>query len=106
MPRNPYYDKDWHSKLSLAEAILTAARQDEAEAATVFASPRHRAAMATLKRARAEQRAAWRLQFETVADYAAWRFGDLAEGRDGFAVAHRVADFTSLEEVDAAYEHA
>lgn len=106
MPRNPLYDKNWHPRLSAAQRALETARRNEAQAPGGFGSAAHRAALAALDHARAEQRAAWAAQFETVADYAAWRFANLAEGKDGFAVAHDLAGFSSLDAVDAAYENA
>jgi hypothetical protein len=107
MARNPLYDPGWHGRLMAAEAALAAARADEAAAAgAFFAGPAHRAALARLDAARAERQAAWRTQFSTIAAYAAWRFGTLEEGKDLFALAQDPASFTSLEAVDAAYEHA
>ncbi len=106
MPRNPYYDANWHARLEAAQTALNAARRDEAAQAAGFASPAHRAAMAALDNAKDELRAAWRARFETVADYAAWRFADVTESRDGFALAHDPAAFASIEEVDAAHAHA
>ena len=51
-------------------------------------------------------RAAWRAQFETVADYAAWRFSRLAAAKDGFALDHDAAEFATIEAVESAYENA
>ena len=104
MPRNPFYNKDWHSQLAAAEAVLSEARRGEA--AVPFGSVDHRTALAWLDAARAAQRNAWRMQFETIAAYAKWRFGGLAEARDGFAVERDMAAFISMEEVDTAYEYA
>lgn len=106
MPSNPLFDANWQARLGAAEAALAAARQDEAAKAASFASPAHRAAMAALDAAKDEQRAAWRAQFETVADYAGWRFTGMAASRDGFALAYEPSSFTSIEEVDAAHAHA
>jgi hypothetical protein len=106
MPSNPLFDTNWQTRLASAEAALAAARQDEAAKAASFASPAHRAAMAALDAAKDEQRAAWRAQFETVADYAGWRFTEMTAARDGFALAYEPSSFTSIEEVDAAHAHA
>jgi hypothetical protein len=104
VPHNPLYNKDWHRLLTAAEAELTEARRDEA--AVPFGSAEHRTALAWLDAARAAQRNAWRMQFETIAAYAKWRFGELPDSKDGFAVARDMAAFISIEEVDTAYEYA
>ena len=104
MPRNPFFNANWHSQLANAEAAVAAARRDEA--AAPFGSAAHREALTWLDAARAAQRAAWRMQFDTIAAYARWRFGGLAESRDGFAVDREMEAFISIEEVDTAYEHA
>ena len=104
MPRNPFYNTNWHSQLAAAEAALAEARRGEA--AAPFGSAEHRTALAWLDAARGAQRAAWRMQFETIAAYAKWRFGELPDSRDGFALARDMAAFISIEEVDTAYEYA
>jgi hypothetical protein len=104
VPRNPFYNTNWHSQLTAAEAALAEARRGEA--AAPFGSVEHRTALAWLDAARAAQRTAWRMQFETIAAYAKWRFGELEESKDGFALARDMAAFISIEEVDTAYEHA
>jgi hypothetical protein len=104
MPRNPFYNANWHKQLAEAEAALTAARRGEA--ATAFGSAAHRDALRWVDAARAAQRAAWRMQFETIAAYARWRFGGLEDSRDGFALARDMDAFISIEEVDTAYEFA
>jgi hypothetical protein len=106
MSRNPFFDAGWRARLVTAEAALEAARQRETAAASSFAGPEHRQAMKGLDAAKDALRAAWRARFETITDYAAWRFSGLAESRDGFALAYDHANFTSIEEVDAAYAHA
>lgn len=107
MPRNPLYDPGWPTQLDNADAVLAQARRREtAEAARHFASPDHHAALAWLDAARQARRAAFLGQFETVADYAAWRFAGVETAKDGFALAWDVMDFPSITEVDAAYERA
>lgn len=103
MPRNPCHDANWRARLAAASAALEAARGAEVAASLSFASPAHRAALAGLEAAKDEVRAAWRAQFSTVADYAAWRFAGMGESRDGFAAARDMDGFASLEAVDAAY---
>ncbi len=104
MARNPFYKAHWHDQLASAEAALTAARRGEA--AAPFGSAAHRDALTWLDAAQAAQRAAWRMQFETIAAYAKWRFGSLTEARDGFALDREMDAFISVEEVDTAYEYA
>jgi hypothetical protein len=104
MPRNPFYNVNWHAQLTTAEATLAEARRGEAAAS--FGSAEHRTALAWLDAARVAQRTAWRMQFETITAYARWRFGGLEESRDGFAVARDMTAFISIEEVDTAYEYA
>jgi hypothetical protein len=106
VPRNPFFEANWQSQLASAEEALAAAQRGESAASANFASPEHRTALARLDTARATQRAVWRTQFETVAEYAAWRFSGLGPSRDGFILAREPADFASMEEVDTAYEHA
>jgi len=104
VPRNPFYNTNWHGQLASAEAALAEARRGEA--AAPFGSAEHRTALAWLDAARTAQRNAWRMQFETIAAYARWRFGGLADARDGFALDRDMAAFISIEEVDTAYEYA
>ncbi|WP_297492927.1 hypothetical protein [Acidocella sp.] len=106
MPRNPLHDAQWQARLDAAERDLAAARRAESAAAISFGGPAHRAALVWLDAALAARRDARRMQFETIADYANWRFSSLAIPKDGFGVARVMADFASLQEVDAAFEHA
>ncbi len=107
MARNPLYGAGWQARLNAAEDMLEAARRDEAQlAAASFASNAHRSAIARLDTARAAYRAAWLAQFETIADYAFWRFSTLQDGPDGFALARDPSAFTSLEAVDEAFARA
>ncbi len=71
-----------------------------------FGSPRHRAALDRLAQAREALRHAQRARFETIADYAAWRFSTLPPTLGGFSVTPDTASFTSIQEVDAAFARA
>lgn len=106
MPRNPFYAPHWQVRLDAAERDLAAARRAESAAAASFGGPAHRAALAWLDAALTARRDARRMRFETVADYAAWRFSSLTAPKDGFGVARDMTDFASIQEVDAAYEYA
>jgi hypothetical protein len=107
MARNPLYNAQWRARLEAAKAALQAIRAEETRcAAAGFGSPAHRRALAMLDEARALRTAIWRTQFETIADYAAWRFSTLEDARDAFALARDLTGFTSIEAVDEAFANA
>jgi hypothetical protein len=105
MPRNPLYDPGWAVRLQAIETRLAQLRRREtAEATASFASPAHHAALGWLDAAKQERRTAFLGQFETIADYAMWRLTGLEPSKDGFAMAWDPAGFTSISDVDDAYE--
>ncbi len=102
---NPYYDPDWEQKYRKRAAISEKWRVVCAQIAARegFGAPRHLAALARHEGVKAREDAARRGRFETVADYAAWRFAALPPAREGVAVLPDFAAFPSIEAVDAAF---
>jgi hypothetical protein len=105
---NPFFAPDWaerHPKLA-AEAVRLAEEAAEIAAVAGYGAPAH---LAALERQRAAKRAAdeaFQGQFETVGDYAFWRFCALPPGRDDAALLPDFDAFLTLEEADAAYQRA
>jgi hypothetical protein len=105
---NPFYASDWaerHPELAAEAARLAEAAADIAAAAG-YGAPAH---LAALERQRAAKRAAdealWG-QFETVGDYAFWRFCSLPPGKEDAALLPDFDGFLTIEEADAAYQRA
>ena len=104
---NPHYHPDWSNRLATAQARYTHAQMRcDAAMATGFSSRAHRDALNSLSAAKDELKTAQLSQFPNVADYAAWLFAGLGDAGDGFAVIPDFAAFTSVTEVDEAYERA
>ena len=99
-PPNPFYDPNWPALAQAAQQALAAARAAEAQAP--LGSPAHHLALAALEEARQATERAQRAAFPRIADYAAWRFSDLPEAKDGFSVLPDPASFESLAAVDQA----
>jgi hypothetical protein len=102
---NPYYDPGWAAKVADCTARAEKWRIVCAHigARDGFGAPRHRAALARHEQAKARVEEARRGRFETVADYAAWRFGAVPPARGGVAVLPDFEGFSSIEAVDAAF---
>ena len=105
---NPYYDPDWAVEYQALAAQCEGWERVCGQIAVEdgFGAPRHLTALAQLAQAKAAAAQALRGQYQTVADYAAWRFGTLPPARGGVAVLPDFADFPSGEAVDAAYRRA
>ena len=105
---NPYYDPDWAVEYQALAAQCEGWERVCGQIAVEdgFGAPRHLTALAQLAQAKAAAAQALRGQYQTVADYAAWRFGTLPPARGGVAVLPDFADFPSVEAVDAAYRRA
>ncbi|HQT45762.1 MAG: hypothetical protein B7X08_01570 [Acidocella sp. 20-63-7] len=102
---NPYFDPGWAETYQACAADAARWTQVCAQIAALegFGSPRHLAALAQERAAKAQAEAAAVGQFETVAAYARWRFGALPAARGQAGVVPDFEGFASIEAVDAAY---
>jgi hypothetical protein len=107
-PENPFYESDWlhrYQSCAAKSAQWDIAVQEIARA-DGFASPRHLAAMAQQREAKAALAAAALAQHKTIADYAAWRFGTLPAPKDGVTIIPDFDYFETIAAVDEAFKRA
>lgn len=104
MTANPHYTPDWAARAATAEAEY--ARAQAQCAAAGLATPAHGAAQERLAAAREALRLARLARFPLIADYAAFLFTGLEADEDGFFALPDFAEFTSIEQADAAHERA
>jgi hypothetical protein len=102
---NPNFDPGWAETYRACAEVSARWTRVCAQIAAQegFASPRHLAALAQERAAKAKAEAAALGQYETVAAYARWRFGGLPAARGGAGVVPDFEGFASIEAVDAAY---
>jgi hypothetical protein len=104
---NPFFDPEWPDRLAQASAAHYAAREmAELEAERELGSAAHRSALSALEDAAQTLLLAERAQFQTISDYAQWRFSGLPHARDGFESLPDLLGFSSLDEVDEAFTRA
>jgi hypothetical protein len=106
--KNPFYESDWlqNYQLCVAKSAQWEIAVQEIARADGFGSPRHLAAMAQQRAAKTALAAAALAQHETIADYAAWRFGTLPVPKDGVTIVPDFDGFETIAAVDAAFERA
>lgn len=104
MPANPHHTPDWLPRLASAEAAYASAQAQCIAAA--LGTPAHDAAQEHLATAREALRLARLARFPLIADYAASLFAGLEANEDGFFALPDFAEFTSIEQADAAHERA
>lgn len=102
---NPDFDPGWAETYRACAAVSARWTQVCAQIAALegFGSPRHLAALAQERAAKAQAEAAALGQYETVADYARWRFGGLPAAQGQAGVVPNFEEFASIAAVDAAY---
>jgi hypothetical protein len=104
---NPLFDPGWREKYSarLAECARWEKISGQIAAQDGFGAPRHLAAMAAHRAAKAAAAQAHLAQFATIADYAAWRFAALPD-KHGAGLVMDFEAFASIDAVDEAFRRA